>query len=86
MAQVVSLKNLLTNHWLKHDDEKLFHAYTNVKWNSVSVCGASHLPDELNAIIIPGSRSPCCRVCMEGLYGLNFSRPSHINSFRLQFE
>ena len=64
--------NKVSSHfWLRHVQEKTFHAYLILKNGTHSVCGEAIPISCLDKMDIPGERSPCCHHCFSGLYGVD---------------
>lgn len=68
---VPNIGDVSTHHWLKHSEQKYFHAYLVRLRGTDSVCGESPPIAELNDMDIPGDRSPCCKKCFTGIYGFD---------------
>lgn len=71
----------LSNHWLRHTGQDIFHAYLSVRPGMSSVCGHGKSFDSVREMDVPGPRSKCCAQCCEVLYGpIGYTDPEQKDS------
>jgi hypothetical protein len=59
---------VLTHYWLRHPEDKKFHAYVELNPGTPSLCGRSPSITYFDKMDIPGDRSQCCLHCFIKLY------------------
>lgn len=71
---MIICNTVLSNFWLKNDENEVFHAFLKTLPGSPSVCGNGIELNSLESINIPHNRSKCCIVCVDALYGTDFTK------------
>jgi len=71
MKASMNFKGLVTNFWLRHPEQSVFHVFLSMDSGTGSLCGRSPVITERNKMDLPGDKSVCCLHCFVRLYGFD---------------
>lgn len=77
-----SIARAASHHWVRHENQPIFHAYLSIRPGTTSVCGEGRAFQSVREMDVPGERSKCCAKCCEALYGpIGYRPPSRGKEF-----
>ncbi len=76
MVMTPEIQKVLAHSWLRHQDDRLFHAYISPRSGAESLCGGVPPIHDMREMDIPGARSRCCGNCFTALYGIDLKDPN----------